>query len=708
MRRERWKSEKQQLCCHVDRCPIVMRLLAFCLMKKLPASLSLLSLSLLPIYAGTVIADFNDLNLGAIGEIAGQPADTGIGFSESYWPFENDFIQAITGDLTAPAGSNYISDQTGTGIALGNSFGGRARRLQTREIVPIVGDTIWVSALFSLNGSDAEGTINFNGGPIELGGTADLSPSISFGDNGTPGGLGFLLPNEDALANVADVSQRIDNAVATDGVAHLIVVKIERTDGDDTLSLWLDPLDVTDEASLGAAALVHTGAYFSNDPITALGYEVVREDDPTGNPSGGLALLDNLKVSDAVNALDVVTKSADPVLPGAELSVVSQPSFPALFDSPTTASSVLTLENTGNAVAIEVTGLILDGPDADAFSTTQVFPVTIAAGASADIAIDFDSGGVSGTYLADLTIESDAPNDAPAIAMIANFSQSGDELLANGDFEADNSTLLDWSVNLEGGGASAVAGVAPGSSVAANIAAGGALFQTVDGTADWYSDFFFVAPDTETRAFNFRIFANPGNINIRFEGTSAGAAQVWNAFDNNPAGANDAWGEGLALPAVQPGAVYFMRVVGHDWGGETPTYDLLLSEPGGTALTNSVEGLTRFQNATVAAPPSQLRFSAEFGSNGNIVVDDARFLIGEAPPADLELRILNFDYDPEAETVSVTWTSQSGQNYALQYSDDLRQGWLDVDDVVATGPETTITQRSVDDEKRFYRVIRFE
>jgi hypothetical protein len=675
---------------------------------KLPITLNLLLLSLVPATAGTVIADFNDLNLGVIGQIAGQPADTGIGFSESYWPFENDLIQAIAGDLLAPVGSNYISGQTGTGIALGHSFGGRARRLQTRAIVPIINNTIWVSALFSLSGSDAEGTINFNGGPIEAGGSADLSPSISFGDNGTPGAVGFLLPNEDALANVVDFSQRIDNAVATDGMAHLLVVKIERADGDDTLSLWLDPLDVTSEASLGVAALVHTGSYFSNDPITALGYEAVREDDPAGDPSGGLALLDNLKVSDAVNAFDVVTKSVDPVLPGAELTVVALPSFPVLVDTPTSASSILTLENTGNAIAIKVSGLAIDGPDADAFSTAQGFPLTIAAGTSADIAIDFDSGGVSGIYLANLIVESDAPDTVQAVSLSAKFSQKGDDLLLNGNFEADTSSLPGWLVNLNGAGASAVAGVAPDSSVAVNIAAGGAVFQNVDGASDWYTDFFFVAPETDTRAFNFRIFATSGNINIRFEGTSDGAAQVWNAFDNNPAGANDLWGAGLALPAVEPGEVYLMRVVGHEWGGATPTYDLLLSEPGGTALIHSVEGLTRFQNATVSAPPTQFRFSAEFGSNGNIIVDDARFINGEAPSAAPELRILNFDYDPGADTIRVTWISQSGLSYALQYSDDLQQNWLDVDDVVATGPETTMIQSGVDGAKRFYRVVQFE
>lgn len=74
----------------------------------------------------------------------------------------------------------------------------------------------------------------------------------------------------------------------------------------------------------------------------------------------------------------------------------------------------------------------------------------------------------------------------------------------------------------------------------------------------------------------------------------------------------------------------------------------------------------------------------------------------------LELRILSFDYDPAAESVSVTWTSQSGLSYALQYSDDLQQNWLDVDDVVATGPEATMTHPGVDGAKRFYRVVQFE
>ncbi|YCM46863.1 hypothetical protein V2O64_25425 (plasmid) [Verrucomicrobiaceae bacterium 227] len=675
-----------------------------------PSSLTLLAvtLSLSSANAGTVIADFNDLNLGAIGELAGQPADTGTGFTSSHWPFENDFIQAIAGDLTAPAASNYIAGQSGAGIALGNSFGARARRLQTRNITTISGDTIWMSALISLNGSDAEGTINFNGIPNEQGGSADLSPSISFGDNGTPGAVGFLLPNEDALANTGDVSQRLDNAVATDGTAHLIVVKIERTEGDDTLSLWLDPLDVTDETTLGTATLVHTGPYFSNDPITALGYEVVREDDPAGDPSGGLALLDNLKVSDAINALDVVTKSADPVLPGAELTIAALPTFPALVDSPTTSSSILTLENSGNATTIEVTGLIFGGTNASAFTSAQTFPLTIAAGASADIVIAFDSSGVSGSYFADLSVESDAPNEVATVPLVATFAQQGDNLLLNGDFEENNGALPGWILNLNGSGAFAVPGIAPDSTVAANLAAGGALSQNIEATADWYTDFFFVAPDTETRALNFRIFAAPGNINVRFEGTSDGAPQVWNAYDNNPAGENDDWGQALDLPAVQPGAVYFMRVIGHGWGSAEPSYDLLLSEPGGTALINSVEGLTRFQNATVEVPPTELRFSAEFFSDGDITVDDVRFANGQAPPVDLELRILSHALDLEARTFSVTWSSQSGLSYALQYSDDLKENWLDVDDIVATGPETTMTHAGVDISKRFYRVIRFE
>ena len=104
----------------------------------------------------------------------------------------------------------------------------------------------------------------------------------------------------------------------------------------------------------------------------------------------------------------------------------------------------------------------------------------------------------------------------------------------------------------------------------------------VRGLDEWYVDFYFEAPDTVNRAFNVLVYAAGGNLNLRFQGTSAGAEQTWNAFDD--VNFVDQWGAGLALPAVQPGAVYFMRIVGRGWGGAEPVYDLYLSDPGGDAL----------------------------------------------------------------------------------------------------------------------------
>ena len=142
-------------------------------------------------------------------------------------------------------------------------------------------------------------------------------------------------------------------------------------------------------------------------------------------------LLDNLKRSDAPTAFDVVTKAAEPEIPSAELVVTAEPSFPDLFDQPSTASSVLTLSNVGDQVAVEVTGIDFSGADASAFSTGQAFPITIASGGVADIAIDFDSGEVPGTFTATLAVQSDAPNNVPDVNLSAQYSKPGTNILTN-------------------------------------------------------------------------------------------------------------------------------------------------------------------------------------------------------------------------------------------------------------------------------------
>ena len=115
--------------------------------------------------AGVVVADFNDMNLGAMRAADGQPADTGFGFSDPHWGLNTGLVSIVSGDLTAPGGTNFGIDQSaGNAQSASNTVGSRARRTQARGIAPLTG-TIWFSYLFSLDGPDSELLLTLPRGP---------------------------------------------------------------------------------------------------------------------------------------------------------------------------------------------------------------------------------------------------------------------------------------------------------------------------------------------------------------------------------------------------------------------------------------------------------------------------------------------------------------------------------------------------------------
>lgn len=160
---------------------------------------------------------------------------------------------------------------------------------------------------------------------------------------------------------------------------------------------------------------------------------------------------------------------------------------------------------------------------------------------------------------------------------------AGSNLVSNGDFELDPSSLAQWELV---GEPMLVPGIAPSSGQAASLDAGQRLLQQVDAESDWYMDFYFELLETSGRAFNL-VFNVPGSeVNIRIEG-SIEDGSTWNTFTDD-----DQWGDPLELPGVVAEERYFIRVVGRGWNGDSPSYDILFSEPGGVALLHRLEHLT--------------------------------------------------------------------------------------------------------------------
>lgn len=367
--------------------------------------------------------------------------------------------------------------------------------------------------------------------------------------------------------------------------------------------------------------------------------------------------------------------------------------FP-LDPSPATADILISNVGASTTLTLSDTTTITGDP---AFTILSALPIDILPGQSTTLQVQFDAP-AGGNYTGQLDLASNDPgNTLVTIPLAAAVPVAGVNLLANGDFEADNATLPDWQINLAGAGASAVTGITAGSNTAAFVAAGGAIFQ--DGliaAENWYVDFYFQTDTTTSRPFNVLIGSGGQQINLRYDGST------WGTFDNG--NFNDIWGAPLGLGSITSNGVYFMRIVGTGWGTATPTYSLMLSEAGSPILTRQVSDIARYQNGTPAGYPQFIRFSQEFGGGTGFTVDQVTFVNG-TPPDPKDLEITNFHFNDTTDTVTFNWNALPGSDYLIESSQDL-ETWNKIDDRRATGTTETFTRSNVTATRHYYRVRR--
>jgi len=629
--------------------------------------------------AGTAISDFNDNSPGPLGVFdigAGQGGGTGW-LTDDVWA-NTGTINVIPGDLTAPSSTGYAVTQAPTAqSAQGSSI--PARQTTRATEFPLLG-TVWFSYLINQPSVDSRGGITFNRNASSPG-----NPRIVA--TGTEVRLGLAATLQDAGGGVD---------LLTLGETALILgrVTIDSTGNPDTLDLWINPDVSGDSTSLPAPdnTLTEETPIFDSG-ITRIGIQSYSADSQGG-------IIDSLRVSDAANAFEIVTRDVTilPEDPNLLLSLTNPFSESTLTTADAPITVDIELQNTGsaNSLTIEDTSTIT-GDDAASYTILTGLPFDIAPGASAILQLQLDPAGVARASSASLEIAStDTSSPTIAIPLSTRILGSDGNLLLNGDFEADPTSPINWlstNVNL-------VEGIALGSTTSASLAPGANFRQNVSGGADWYLECFFQAPDTADRAFNLLINGPGGNINLRFQGTSAGAEQTWNLFDN--ATLNDTWGEAIALPVVQPGATYQLRVIGKNWNGNLPTYDLELSAPNSTAVAGIVADLNRFQGATPTGPPNLIRFSSEFGNSPGFIIDDVRFANGTPSPAGPPV-ISSFNYDPSAQIVTFSFSAQVGSTYGIEASEDLLD-WGEIEALTATSESQSVTVSNVSNPQRFYRV----
>lgn len=159
----------------------------------------------------------------------------------------------------------------------------------------------------------------------------------------------------------------------------------------------------------------------------------------------------------------------------------------------------------------------------------------------------------------------------------------------------------------------------------------GARFSDVapDGARAFTVDCFFRVQSTANRQFNLFISDSTGavgsgsaTVNLKFQ------TNTWAAF-------NTAWRTLTNLGSVTAGQWHRLRLTGRNWGQGNPSFDVELSDAGGTNFTSSATNLTFFQTGNPSNNTARyFVFTTSFGSSPGFDVDEVTASVTETTPTE--------------------------------------------------------------------------
>jgi len=236
----------------------------------------------LPAAPSYVAADYNDLSLGLQ-----QTQFGGIGLSAADDWSGTGTIDVISGDLTAPAATNYALTQSGTPQSIIGDWNEGRRNIRDLASA-LTDDTVWFSFLAENQAGDSRGGISFNGS-----GGSPQNPLVR-----TDGA--HLFVNGSTVAN----------DVFTTGQTALVLGRITVSDtGNDTWDIWVDPDVSGGESGLPAATATVVDNTITAAGITRLGN--ISYHTGTGGVQNG-AIIDMIRLSDGPNGFADVTGVPEP------------------------------------------------------------------------------------------------------------------------------------------------------------------------------------------------------------------------------------------------------------------------------------------------------------------------------------------------------------------------------------------------------------
>jgi hypothetical protein len=230
-----------------------------------------------------VVADFNDL---APGQLFGQAGGTGL---SGTWG-ASTLPEAVGGDLTAPAATNYAVPQSaGTPQSIrttanSNSGNGQA----SRPVAAPLSGTVWFSFLLNAPDANSRTGISFNSTGSGAGGARMDASGTSFFISY---GLGVTQPNRFTLGQTALVVGQ---------------VVVDENGTNDRLRLWINPdVNTLTEETTTNRVFDASDMNWVNSSITSLALQSYGN-----NTSGGI--VDAVRLSDGPDAFFNVTGVPEP------------------------------------------------------------------------------------------------------------------------------------------------------------------------------------------------------------------------------------------------------------------------------------------------------------------------------------------------------------------------------------------------------------
>ena len=347
-------------------------------------------------------------------------------------------------------------------------------------------------------------------------------------------------------------------------------------------------------------------------------------------------------------------------------------------------SRIVTVQNTGTSSNLTITAGSFTGANATNFSTTAVFPIVIAPGATADIPVNFNPGAAKGAFNAVLELTSnDTSNPVTPVNLPVQLYVAGDSLITDGTFEL-SPFPAPWVTT---GTVTTTAGLRAGSATAAWLAgpATGGVNSTaglaVAGPSDWTLEFDTLILTDTGRAFQLLVhnFGEPNRLDgsafqLRYE-AGAFATLAGGTWNPRPA-------LGQMLPSVDANMdgdfddagdtrhVYRIRVSGTGWSSAAAVCSIAVSESNSPAYTRFDQGLTTFASAgALTSTPTSFLFSTANATNPGFIVDNITMTAGA--PARVAFYVPVNDIVAGPSGVTLTWTADGVSLYRVWASENL-------------------------------------